>query len=583
MAFKDIPVGKRLAIGFGSVLGLMGLMSVAAFIRLHEVDSLNAEVQASEHQATLADQWNGQTQVNLARALAIAKSGGNADLQAHVDPLIKETSARISALQKELEATRLNDNEREQLAVIATARKTYVDIRTVIFKGIKEQDATVAARVDAEMLPAAQAYLSAMDKLSTILDEEAATLAAKGHAMLELTRKLLVASAALAIALGAFIAWSLTRSITVPMRRVIDTAQHIAEGDLSTEVRVSRDDEIGQLQRAMLKMRDNLHGMVSGIRSSTDGITTASSEIAIGSQDLSARTEQTASNLQEAASSMEQLTGTVRQTADSARTANQLAATAAEAARKGGDVVGEVVSNMEGIATASRKIADIIGVIDGIAFQTNILALNAAVEAARAGEQGRGFAVVAAEVRSLAQRSASAAREIKTLIGASVEQVESGSRLVETAGQSMTDIVGSVQRVSDIIGEISAAAAEQSDGIAQVNGAVTQLDQMTQQNAALVEESAAAAESLKDQAQRLAQVVSRFELGSGPAGSPVSPSPARSTHTPGKVSAPALAKPATPKPAASPRPVAAARPAPAPAPRPAVAETAGSDADWETF
>jgi methyl-accepting chemotaxis protein len=259
-------------------------------------------------------------------------------------------------------------------------------------------------------------------------------------------------------------------------------------------------------------MQASLRRLVGEVRSSTDSITTASAEIATGNHDLSVRTEQTASNLQQAASSMEQLTGTVKQSADSARQANQMASSAAEVAARGGSVVSQVVTTMNEINASSKKISDIIGVIDGIAFQTNILALNAAVEAARAGEQGRGFAVVASEVRSLAQRSAQAAKEIKGLIGASVDRVEAGSRLVADAGKTMSEIVGSVQRVSDIIGEITAASSEQSDGIGSVNAAVTQLDQMTQQNSALVEESAAAAESLKDQAVRLSQAVGAFRL-----------------------------------------------------------------------
>jgi len=268
---------------------------------------------------------------------------------------------------------------------------------------------------------------------------------------------------------------------------------------------------------AMVDMRQRLQVLVGDVRRSTESITTASTEIAAGSQDLSTRTEQAASSLQQTASSMEQLTGTVRQSADSAREANRLATSAATVAERGGQVVSEVVTTMNAISKSSKKIADIIGVIDGIAFQTNVLALNAAVEAARAGEQGRGFAVVASEVRSLAQRSASAAKEIKALIDTSVDNVESGSKRVADAGATMSEIVTSVRRVGEIVGEITASAAQQSDGIGQVNGAVTQLDQMTQQNAALVEQSAAAAESLKQQAGQLARMVATFKLEQGPA------------------------------------------------------------------
>ena len=301
-------------------------------------------------------------------------------------------------------------------------------------------------------------------------------------------------------------------SIVDPIRAARRAAQIIAEGDLTQPIDVQGHDESAELLRALAQMQESLRTLVGQVRSTSDSIGTASAEIATGNQDLSQRTEQTASNLQQAASSMEQLTGTVKQSADSARQANQLASSAAEVAQRGGVVVAQVVSTMDEINASSKKIADIIGVIDGIAFQTNILALNAAVEAARAGEQGRGFAVVASEVRSLAQRSAEAAREIKALIGASVEKVEGGSRLVADAGATMNEIVNSVKRVSDIIGEITAASAEQSDGIGQINGSVTQLDQMTQQNAALVEESAAAAESLKAQAAALAQVVGTFKV-----------------------------------------------------------------------
>ncbi|MGE0349031.1 Cache 3/Cache 2 fusion domain-containing protein [Hydrogenophaga sp.] len=320
----------------------------------------------------------------------------------------------------------------------------------------------------------------------------------------------LLAGATLALGVGLFLL--VRRNVSQPLAQLTSAVTAVAQGDLSQAFQSSRKDEIGRLVREVETMRQRFLAMMRELRSATDSINTASVEIASGNQDLSARTEQAASNLQETAASMEQLTSTVRQSADAARQANQLAASAAEIAVRGGEVVGQVVTTMDEINHSSKKISDIIGVIDGIAFQTNILALNAAVEAARAGEQGRGFAVVAGEVRNLAQRSAQAAKEIKGLIGASVDKVETGSRLVADAGQTMSEIVGSVQRVSDIIGEITAAAGEQSDGIGQVNVAVTQLDQMTQQNAALVEESAAAAESLKDQAVRLDQVVRVFRV-----------------------------------------------------------------------
>ena len=315
------------------------------------------------------------------------------------------------------------------------------------------------------------------------------------------------------VAIGA-ISWAIKRSLYVQLggdpREAVQAMAQVADGNLAIDLVEA---PAGSLLGSLRRMVDSMRGTLSQVRSSTDSISTASSEIAAGNQDLSLRTEQTASNLQQAASSMAQLTTTVRQSADAASEANRLATSAAEVASRGGSVVAQVVSTMDDINTSSKKIADIIGVIDGIAFQTNILALNAAVEAARAGEQGRGFAVVASEVRSLAQRSAGAAKEIKGLIGASVEKVENGSRLVADAGRTMTEIVSSVQRVSDIIAEITSASKEQSLGIGAINGSVTQLDQMTQQNAALVEQAAAAAESLRAQAGRLAEVVETFRLG----------------------------------------------------------------------
>jgi methyl-accepting chemotaxis protein len=350
-------------------------------------------------------------------------------------------------------------------------------------------------------------------RIATIVDREGTDTQTEVEAAMD--RTLVVFCLVLGVVVLAVVPLTLlnSASITRPIDHARSVAELIASGDLAARIDTQGSDEAAQLLRSLEAMQEALRRMVGEVRQSTDSIGTASSEIATGNQDLSARTEQTASNLQQTASSMEQLTGTVKQTADSARTANQLASSAQASAAKGGEVVAQVVTTMQDINTSSKKIADIIGVIDGIAFQTNILALNAAVEAARAGEQGRGFAVVAGEVRSLAQRSAQAAKEIKGLIGASVEKVDSGTRLVADAGRTMTEIVGSVQRVSDIIGEITAAAAEQSEGIGQVNNAVSNLDQMTQQNAALVEQSAAAAESLRDQAQRLSLAIGAFRTG----------------------------------------------------------------------
>jgi methyl-accepting chemotaxis protein len=415
---------------------------------------------------------------------------------------------------KRLQELAGSDEDKRLLAEISTQRDAYQALRNGLLKR-KDAGEDVNAEVMDKLFPAAQAYQAVVEKMvvrqrDSMAETKARAEQAAWHGTLALGM-----GGTLAVLLAVALAWRLTRSIVAPIAHATEVAKSIAAGDLSRRIEVRGRDEAAELLIGLQAMQQSLQRLVGRVRSSTDSINTASAEIASGNQDLSARTEQAASSLQQTASSMEQLTGTVRQSADSARQANQLASSAAQVAQRGGSVVSQVVSTMEEINQSSKKIADIIGVIDGIAFQTNILALNAAVEAARAGEQGRGFAVVASEVRSLAQRSAEAAKEIKALIGTSVDKVETGSKLVADAGSTMNEIVASVQRVSDMIGEITAASSEQSDGIGQVNTAVTQLDQMTQQNAALVEQSAAAAESLKDQAARLAQVVGGFRVDAG--------------------------------------------------------------------
>ena len=389
-----------------------------------------------------------------------------------------------------------------------------------------------------------------------------------------------IAGVVLGIALAVLVGGTMIRQISRALGNAVQITEAVAQGDLTVPIQAQGKDEIARLLGGLTAMRDNLAQVVSGVRGNAQGVASASAEIASGNHDLSARTEQQASALQETAASMEELSSTVRQNADNARQANQLAMSASTVAGQGGQVVSEVVDTMKGINDSSKKIADIISVIDGIAFQTNILALNAAVEAARAGEQGRGFAVVAGEVRSLAGRSAEAAKEIKQLITASVERVEQGSALVDKAGVTMTEVVNSIRRVTDIMGEISAASTEQSQGVSQVGEAVTQMDQATQQNAALVEEMAAAAGSLSQQAQALVGAVEVFKL----SGTNAAQATARHSAAPATAPRPAPAtRPAVaahkPAPAARAPALAASKPKTA-APQPVAA---GVEDDWENF
>jgi methyl-accepting chemotaxis protein len=516
-SFKSMSIATRLTLGFVSVLVLLAGVAATSNIAMRmvsgqmqqivEVNNLKIELASGMLNSINQIGLHTRTVALLYDAKLIQQESGAAEAAAAA---YLKAEADLKAV---LEGKGSTDTERQLLADIAgQARKALPALKAVVEKGVASDNVAAVQILTETAGPVEKVWRAKVTEFAALqtrlIDEATATAAAtKSKAS---TAELALVLAALAA--GSLIAWRITRGVTRPLGRAVAVAERIAEGDLTSEVRAERDDETGRLLQAIASMQERLSTLVGNIRQTADSIQTASSEVASGNQDLSHRTEQAASNLQQTASSMEQLTGTVKQSADAARQANQLASSAAEVAARGGTVVSEVVTTMDQITTSSKKIADIIGVIDGIAFQTNILALNAAVEAARAGEQGRGFAVVAGEVRSLAGRSAEAAREIKSLIGASVERVETGSRLVADAGTTMKEIVGSVQRVSDIIAEITASAAEQSEGIGQVNSAVGQLDQMTQQNAALVEQGAAAAESLKEQAARLAQMVGTFRV-----------------------------------------------------------------------
>ncbi len=457
-------------------------------------------------------QWNGLTETNAVRNTAIILSG-EPGVGAAFKDAVTATSDQITVLQKKLESLPITEADRAQLAKIADLRKPVIELRDKARKARADGNVDEALKImNTQYLPAMGLYIASQKELvkmqeQRVVDVQVETESRRQSNSVGIVVGLVVVVVLITVGTG----W-LVRSIRDPLDQANALAARIAQGDLSSSISTQRQDEFGSLLRSLATMNDSLGRMVAQVRMSTDNIATASAEIASGNNDLAQRTEQTSSNLQSTASSMDALTATVQHSTDNSRQASALAASASTVAQRGGTVVTQVVATMQEIDASSKKIADIIGVIDGIAFQTNILALNAAVEAARAGEQGRGFAVVASEVRSLAQRSAAAAKEIKGLIDTSVEKVESGTRLVTDAGATMEEIVQSVRRVADVIGEITAAANVQSTGIAGVNEAIGNLDQMTQQNAALVEESAAAAESLREQADRMKEAVAVFQV-----------------------------------------------------------------------
>ena len=605
MQLNQLKIGPRLALGFGVIVGLMAVIVGMTLNRLAHLEVDNAFALRMQQRMAMAIEWRGHVNLNASRALAVAKSGGAEMVETFFLPQMKATSARISELQKAFADEVDSDKGKALLRDVGNQREVYVTARTDVLKLLKDGNAAGAQTLsDSHMVPAAAVYSGAIEAIVTHQEERVKLAVAAVGADVRQAGIMLIAALAGATLLAIGFGWAITRSVTVPLQRTIHIAQRIAGGNLAEGIDVVGHDEMAEMQRALAQMQDSLRQVVTDVMAGTDSIGTASAQIATGNQDLSNRTEQTAASLQQVASSMEQLTGTVKQSADSARQANQLASSAAGVAGRGGEVVAQVVSTMDSIHHASKKIADIIGTIDGIAFQTNILALNAAVEAARAGEQGRGFAVVASEVRNLAQRSAEAAREIKALIGASVEKVDSGSRLVADAGATMQEIVASVQRVADIVGEISAATQEQSQGIAQVNESVAQLDRATQQNAALVEESAAAAESLREQSSHLSTVVGAFRVaghagtgyaGTGHAGTlnaratpvqtPVRPAPLRKPASPGATPAKLVATQALAKArdgSSTVRPGTGTPRAPAAAKAPVLTSVV-AESDWESF
>jgi methyl-accepting chemotaxis protein len=530
---KNLKIGTRLAAGFGLVLALMTLMTAIGIGHLQTVAEATRDMmQQPLAKERMISDWYRLIHTSVRRTSAISKSS-DPSLGPYFAEETASSTAEVNGLQKRVEPLLETEQEKALFEQMKVARKRYLASRDGIVALKKEGKIDEANELlDTKFTPDGKVYLEVLRNLVDLQRKSIDDNAAQIEAVYEHSRSMMIAFGAAVLALGAACAWWLTRGITVPLNHAVEIAVAVANKDLRSKIEVSSTDETGRLLQALKTMNDGLTSIVQEVRSGTEQIASASGEIAAGNLDLSSRTEQQAGSLEETASSMEELTSTVRQNADNARQANQLALQASAVAQRGGDVVSDVVETMDAINTSARKIVDIISVIDGIAFQTNILALNAAVEAARAGEQGRGFAVVATEVRSLAQRSAAAAKEIKVLIDDSVGKVDAGSALVSQAGMTMSEVVDSIQRVTDIMGEITSASAEQSSGIEQVNQAIGQMDQVTQQNAALVEEAAAAAASLQEQADALADVVSVFKLAAAPGQRhPTSRGTGRSTST----------------------------------------------------
>ncbi len=510
---QNMKIGARLALAFGLLSVLIAATVGFCIKEFAESSRATQKLTTEDYRKTqLATLMLMNAQENMVAVGRMLRLQTVPEMEA-IEKDMNANRAKNAEAIKELDVLVQSAKGKELYGKAKALRTEWIDVRNTVIGMLKKGERQPAiAAYDEKIVPLIARYKGSLDDFMRHQD---AAFESRSKAALESDRAAMtVMGSALAavLLLAILLAVVITRSVTRPVNDANRMIERIADGDLSHEIATDRRDELGMMIAAMARMQEQLTGTVSGIKQSADTISSASGQIATGNADLSQRTEEQASSLEETASSMEELTSTVKQNAENAKQANQLAASASEVAVKGGSVVGQVVTTMSSINESSKKIADIISVIDGIAFQTNILALNAAVEAARAGEQGRGFAVVATEVRTLAQRSAAAAKEIKELISDSVEKVGNGTKLVDEAGKTMEEIVSSVKRVTDIMAEITAASQEQSGGIEQVNMAITQMDQVTQQNAALVEEAAAAAESMQEQAQSLAQAISVFKL-----------------------------------------------------------------------